>query len=134
MKRLESLLILAGTLILAYLLDLARGALDMLRSYRLSSAESLWLSLLLDLVFAGLILGLGWYALTKNPGDRLTRGIYLAAGVLVMLTASPLLLGGDMAFPAGIPYRLMAIDPGSFFILAGSFTTLIGAVGLFKKI
>ena len=61
MKRLESLLLLLGTIITAYLLDLARSMVDMM-SYRLSSAETLWLSLLLNLVFAGLMLG--------RPGTR----------------------------------------------------------------
>jgi hypothetical protein len=133
MKRIESWLILLGTLLIAYLLDLARAALEMMRAYRLSSAGILWLSMLLNLVFAGLMLGLAWYALGKNPGDRLTRAVYLAAGLLVMLAGTPLFFGGGVSIPAGIPYRLLAIDPGSFFILAGSFIALIGAAGLIKR-
>ena len=133
MKRVESLLILLGTIITTYLLDLARSTLEMM-SYRLSSAEITWLSLLLNLVFAGLMLGLAWYALIKNPCDRLACAIYLAAGVLIMLAGTPLFFGGGMTLPAGIPYRLLAIDPGSYFILAGSFVALIGTPGLIKKI
>jgi hypothetical protein len=133
LKRLESLLILLGTIITTYLLDLARSTVDML-SYRLNSAEILWLSLLLNMVFAGLVLGLAWYAQVKNPGDRLTCAIYLTAGVLILLTGTPLFFGGGVTIPAGIPYRLLAIDPGSFFILTGSFVALIGAAGLIKKI
>ena len=133
MKRLESSLILLGALITVYLLDLARNTLAMM-SYRLSSAEILWLSLLLNLIFAGMMLGLAWYALIKIPGDRLTHAIYLTAGLLVLLTGSPLFFGGGTSLPAGIPYRLLAIDSGSYFILAGSFVTLIGTVGLIKKI
>jgi hypothetical protein len=134
MKRLEQVLILLGALVAAYLLDLAHGTMDMLRSYRLNSAEGLWLSLLLDLIFAGLMLGFAWYALIRKPGDRLTFGIYLAAGLLILLTGTPLFFGGGMSLPAGIPYRLLAIDPQSFFILAGSFVTLAGAAGLIKTI
>jgi hypothetical protein len=133
MKRIESLLILLGIIITAYMLDLARSTLDMM-SYRLSSAEILWLSLLLNLVFAGLMLGLAWYTLIKNPCDRLTCAVYLCAGVLIMLAGTPLFFGGGVTIPAGIPYRLLAIDPGSYFILAGSFVALIGAAGLIKKI
>jgi hypothetical protein len=80
-----------------------------------------------------LMLGLAWYVLIKNPGDRLTRAVYLATGVLIMLAGTPLFFGGGVTIPAGIPYRLLAIDPGSFFILAGSFIALIGVAGLIKR-
>jgi hypothetical protein len=134
MKRFEMFLILLGALVAAYLLDLASGYINMLRSLRLNSEGILWLTLLLNLVFAGMMLGLAWYTLSKNPGDRLTRTFYLVTGVLVMLTGSPLFFGGGTSIPAGIPYRLLAIDPRSYFILAGSFVALIGAAGLIKKI
>jgi len=134
MKRLDSILILAGAAILAYVLDLARGYIGMLQSFRLTVAESLWLSLLLNVLFAGLMLALARYALVRSPLDRATRWIYLAAGLLIMLLGTPLFFGGGQSLPVGIPYRLMALDPGSYFILSGSFIALIGVAGLLKKV
>jgi hypothetical protein len=134
MRRLESLLILLGAVIVAYALDLASGYADMMQLTRLNPSETLWLSTLLNFVYAGLMLGLAWYALIKNPGDKLTCAIYLVLGLLIVLMGTPLFFGGGVTLPAGIPYRLLAIDSGSFFILSGSFITLIGVAEFIKKI
>jgi len=134
MKRLESILILIGAVIAAYGLDLARGYADMLRIVKFTPAETLWMSLLLNFVFAGLMLGLAAYALVRSPRDKAIHIIYLVVGLLIVLMGTPLFFNGGVGLPVGIPYRLMAIDPGSYFILCGSFTALIGAAGLIKKI
>jgi uncharacterized membrane protein len=134
MKRVESLLILFGAVIAAYALDLASGYADMLQPSRLNPSETLWLSTLLNFVYAGIMLGLTWYALIRNPGDKLTRTIYLVLGLVIMVMGTPLFFRGGVTLPAGIPYRLLAIDPKSYFILSGSFIALIGGAGLIKKI
>ena len=134
MRRLEALLILFGAVIIAYLLDLASGYADMLQLTRLTPSGTLWLSTLLNFIYAGLMLGLAWYVLIKNPGDILTSVIHLIVGLMIVLMGTPLFFSGGVTLPAGIPYRLLAIDPGSYFILSGCFIALTGAAGLIKKI
>jgi hypothetical protein len=115
-KKALPLLAMVLFFIVSWGFDQAKTALKNYRSHTFNMTN-LWVDVLMELVFAGLVIFLGWLVLIKFNKSALVGWSFVIVGLLALFISSPYQLYVPHFFNIKVPPRYIR-DDYSFFIQA----------------
>ncbi len=125
------LLAMGFFLIISWGFDMAKAALKDFRS-RTFIQTNLWVDLLIELVFAGLVILFVWLILVRYKKSSLVGWIFLILGLLAFFQATPFKMYLDPFSGITIPPRYIRDDYSIF--IQGYYSIIIGLSGFLARI
>ncbi len=136
MRRLLSLVGMLALLLMASGLDRIWEALRVQNSRTFNVTPSIWFAGTLDLVFAGSVLALAWFFLSKAEKSYLASGVFAFVGTLLLISYP--MRAAMYSIPRGSTFgalfQILAVPPAGYLFHAAAFVAVIGAAGWVRAI
>jgi hypothetical protein len=134
------LLAMAGFLILAYGFDTALIKIKIVTGSTFRTLEAIWGQILIELVFACLVVLLVWLVWKSRGNKWVIGGPILLVGLIAFFISTPFIIYlGDLLGTSPFPQRgwlyffLLSFNSFGFFTRAGALIIILGLVELLRK-